>query len=686
MKAVFHSPLLQSTTPLGFFTTVLPELVRAVDDKQLHSRLLANEQTLSETDFDTRNKPIQLDIYREHFKMAVETRAESFRQFLIKEGPSDPALLFKITQITPGTNGNPPTRQEEEQDREYIYLNAAQTLVMLKFHNPNFDPPAAQAQRATYLRTESNALPQELVTPYRTSQSVVIQTTQIMRDRATANPLVTLEAKMKAHRKESLIMAELDYGLIDTTQSAELQIAAITSKLSATQRAETSEAFKKAETFFNTLKKTNIEITESILSLIALALPGLKFNPVAFGFFKQKAYHLIIPELIRYYAVLANSDAQKFEQALQNIKHNPNETVHIAVTKVKEILAAMQYIRAFAMYPLPLPLNFTIDAVTEHVLTATDVQWAAVFTISRIKTQDEMYILVWNLFGSDQKFASTLPGYYINHPPPDPINRSVAKIISICSATETALGLTDTSNHKGRNNGPPLQAHAVQANSSALVKHDPKTFKANAPDMVCKTGPKGGMNYFDMINNTKPGCNAHQTDTHSSAQCKAVEKGDLTCSKHHVDTLVSISTGLPVYFKSPKGDKTQGTGKQQNGNGTGKRSGSGKDSNPTSPKDAKLDSTGGRGSGGKNGGRGNSGGRGRGNGKVQTNNVEIADCSHCLKARSEHGTAAVPESESLKHSPSECPKHTAQLAVTVANSVTTALSPLLSKLMGTGKG
>ena len=254
--------------------------------------------------------------------------------------------------------------------------------------------------------------------------------------------------------------------------------------------------------------------------------------------------------------------------------------------------------------------------------------------------------------------------------------------MDILNLNENAYGVGDSSQPKANpRNGPNLvnAASVAAGGSSAMVKHNPATFKGNTPGQNNSIVPSGGLTFKQMIENPALGCNAHQSLDHSTKDCRAASLTELTASRHHQNTLVRKDTGKPVYFRREKDSSKVDTQKANNPKG-GKRQGSDKDSNPTPAKDAKLDNAGTGGGKGKNGG----GRRGNKGGKPQANSANIADCHHCVNARKAGGTAAVPDSESLKHSPSDCPRQAAAFAQTITNnvtsSITSAFEPILKRL------
>ena len=688
---LFNNPLTKFTSGFQFFINTMPSVNRYVSDNNLFSKLLGGSKSISEAQFDV-DAPNALAHYKSRYLVALESLAHHHLANLSKEAEKDQLFMHQINQIPDNINGMAPTRAQIEADRNIVYINDIQTISLLQSRNPNFvDPDGTVAARNTTLRTLSNSLPSNIMTQWRT-QSAFGVVTDAHRARALNNPILTYQRKQLGIKREALALAEIELGTIDPTQTSDLQIAAIKSKLTASQSHEAEKELTKSLASFETARDRNNALNLRTKSAIALMFPSddLANFPEAHSHSLAGEFEKIIPALSVHFARISHPQFLTIEGALNSISFNTKVSAAVTILQVKETLAAMQMIKSAHNHNDATPANFTLQAITSDVVNLTDAQWLTKYpTRPRYKSQEDVYVLVHKICDTVDKFQPLLNPHFIAFPSPNPIERHPSKIIDIVRQHETAFGIIDPSKSTGKNNGPSLLANAASTSgsASAIVKHDPATFKGNVPGQPNSIVPRGGLNFGQMIHSSDEICHAHQTNSHSTKDCRAVKDLDLAPSKFHKNTLVIITTGKPVYFKRNQDGK--GDGQKASGNQPGsKRQGSAKDANPAPAKDAKLDGNqgGGRGGGkgggkdggrggGKDGGRGGKGGRGR---QAQANNAQAnSDCSYCLNARKVGGTSAVPENESLDHSIANCPRKEASLIASIANTVTTTLAERL---------
>lgn len=685
---LFNNPLARTTSGFQYFIHILPSVNRYVSNNNLSSKLLGNSPSISEAQFDV-DAPNALAHYKGYYLVALESSAHHHLANLSKEAEKDQLFLYQISQIPDNINGIAPTRQQIEEDREIVFINEIQSISLFHSRNPNFvDPDGTVAARNTALRNLSNNLPGNIITQWRTT-SALMAITDAHRARALNNSILSYQRKQLVLKKESLALAEIDLGTIDSTQTSDLQIAAIKSKLTASQSQEAEKELIKSQASFDIARDRNNALNLKTKSAIALMFPSeeLANFPEAYSHSLAGEFEKIIPALNVHFARISYPQFTTIEAALNSISFNTGVSAAVTFLKVKETLAAMQMIKSAHNHNDATPANFTLQTITSDVMDLSDVEWLTKHkTRPRHKSQEDVYVLVHKICGAVDKFQPLLQPHFIAFPSPNPIERHPSKIINIVMQHETAYGIIDPSKSTGKGNGPSLLANNVSASgsASAIVKHDPATFRGNVPGQPNSIVPRGGLTFGQMIRSSDEFCHAHQSNGHSSKDCRAVHDLDLAPSKFHKNTLVLITTGKPAYFKGNKDGK--GDGQKASGNQpVGKRQGSAKDANPAPTKDAKLDGNqgGGRGGGrsggkdggrggGKDGGRGGKGGRSR---QAQANNAQTnSDCSYCLNARKVGGTSAVPDDESLDHSTADCPRKAASLIATIASTVTTTLA------------
>lgn len=704
-QKLFHNPVLKNTTAHSYFLNVYPELSKFCIENNLSEKLLKGVESITDEQFSASNKPNELAFYKSVYNIAVENLAQIHFDNMNRLVDTDHILLAEITQFPIAVPGEPePTRLQIVNDRTLIYMHESQTIKLFKSNDPTFVdnmPTVTAAQRTAriaYFTQLSNNLPPNVCTQFRTDNAV-IPITDVERHRArdTPNLILTYQTKRAYVKKEATALAIHEFGEIDPTLSADLQIEWIKTRLTASQKQTASDSFQKSKSLFEVSNKNNMEHNEKVVAAVHLVFPDLKSFPAAYEHFMKSHFEKIVPELNMYFCRLANPQMDSFHGAYKALAYDPTMSAINTVRLMKNILAAIQLIKTFASTSSgTLPANWNLEGITDDVVDITDAQWIAKYpNVTRIKPIDDVYVDLIKVFGSVPRFSVALQLHYTQFPAPDIVQRLPSKVIEILIKNETAYGIGDNSLPKGnaKNNGPSLLANAASVasvSSGGLIKHDPSDFKANIAGKINTIVPRNGHTFKQMINDTKI-CYAHNTDTHSSKDCRLIQNTELSPSQHYPDLLVRVDSGLPVYFKQKRhnaNDNNPAPSKDQKLNGVkGSSKGPGKANTGKTNGNAKDNANGsGKGSGsgkGNGGGRsnGNNGGRGRGNGKnnVQANNVELADCYHCVKARTEGGTTAVPDSESLKHLPSDCPRQASTFALSIANGVALALAPILKK-------